>query len=320
MLTRLRPFYFNHHRGFTSSILQSWERTYQEMSDSYVVSQTSSLIGDFHDVTGLPWWAVIAATGFTLRFITMFPAHLTAQKTAAKRALIMQEMEETIVPELTHSYAYRARKNNIHPELMRRELNVAIRNSFKELVIERNCSAAKIFIPYFLQIPIWMTMTMALRNQMTITSYTKESLLRFVEFKTEGCLWFSNLGIPDPIFVLPILIGSTLIINQECSSRLHRSPEGQKLPLPIRSARMVGRILPFILVPLCCYTPSGLTLYWSVSGASGLLVNLILMQPQVRRLVKIPRISSEPTNPFKLIKNHFVQDIEIIKSKINKKV
>ncbi|XP_071747369.1 uncharacterized protein [Lepeophtheirus salmonis] len=123
MLTRLRPFYFNHHRGFTSSILQSWERTYQEMSDSYVVSQTSSLIGDFHDVTGLPWWAVIAATGFTLRFITMFPAHLTAQKTAAKRALIMQEMEETIVPELTHSYAYRARKNNIHPELMRRELN-----------------------------------------------------------------------------------------------------------------------------------------------------------------------------------------------------
>eukprot|EP00096_Caligus_rogercresseyi_P014266 TRINITY_DN6765_c0_g1_i1.p2 TRINITY_DN6765_c0_g1~~TRINITY_DN6765_c0_g1_i1.p2 ORF type:complete len:167 (-),score=27.32 TRINITY_DN6765_c0_g1_i1:29-529(-) len=165
-----------------------------------------------------------------------------------------------------------------------------------------------------------MTMTMAIRNEMTMTAYNKESLLRFVEFKTEGALWFTNLGIPDPYYVLPLVIGATLIVNQEVSSRLHQSPEGQKLPLPIRTAKLFGRILPFVLVPLCCNIPSGLTLYWSVSGVSGFLVNLLLMQPRTRRLTKIPLTPHEPSNPLRVIKGNFQKDFITLKDKIQNKI
>ncbi|QQP50189.1 Mitochondrial inner membrane protein COX18like [Caligus rogercresseyi] len=117
--------------------------------------------------------------------------------------------------------------------------------------------------------------------------------------------------IPDPYYVLPLVIGATLIVNQEVSSRLHQSPEGQKLPLPIRTAKLLEESFPSSLYHSAATYPPD-------SHSTG--PHLLLMQPRTRRLTKIPLTPHEPSNPLRVIKGNFQKDFITLKDKIQNKI
>lgn len=60
----------------------------------------------------------------------------------------------------------------------------------------------------------------------------------------------------------------------------------------------VFRGLSLCMVPVACSVPSGLTVYWVASSTYGLLQNLILVSPRVKRALGIPKIKSELENPY----------------------
>jgi YidC/Oxa1 family membrane protein insertase len=77
-------------------------------------------------------------------------------------------------------------------------------------------------------------------------------LLESVELRQSGfVLWIKDLSTPDPYFVLPLIMGVTMFIQQ----KLNPAPMD-----PVQEKVMM--MLPFIFTVFFAFFPSGLVLYW----------------------------------------------------------
>jgi len=68
-------------------------------------------------------------------------------------------------------------------------------------------------------------------------------------------LWMNNLSAPDPFYVLPLLMGVTMLIQQ----KLNPAPMD-----PIQAKVMMA--LPIVFTVFFAFFPSGLVLYWVVNN------------------------------------------------------
>jgi YidC/Oxa1 family membrane protein insertase len=81
-------------------------------------------------------------------------------------------------------------------------------------------------------------------------------LLESVELRqADWILWFNDLSTKDPYFVLPILMGASMIVQQ----KLNPTPLD-----PIQAKMMM--FLPVVFTVLFLFFPSGLVLYWVVNN------------------------------------------------------
>jgi len=81
-------------------------------------------------------------------------------------------------------------------------------------------------------------------------------LLESVEMRqAPWILWISNLSGPDPYFILPVLMGVTMFIQQ----KLNPAPMD-----PIQAKIMM--VLPFVFTVFFAFFPAGLVLYWVVNN------------------------------------------------------
>lgn len=77
-------------------------------------------------------------------------------------------------------------------------------------------------------------------------------LLESVELRqAPWILWIKDLSVKDPFFVLPLLMGATMIVQQ----KLNPAP-----PDPMQAKIMMA--LPFVFTAMFAFFPSGLVLYW----------------------------------------------------------
>ena len=53
-----------------------------------------------------------------------------------------------------------------------------------------------------------------------------------------------------------------------------------------------------LLVPISYYQPAAVVLYWATSFLMGVLINLMLLHPPVRRRFRIPWIPAEHSDPY----------------------
>ena len=81
-------------------------------------------------------------------------------------------------------------------------------------------------------------------------------LLESVEMRQAPfMLWMDNLSAPDPYFVLPLIMGVSMYVQQ----KLNPAP-----PDPIQAKVMMS--LPFVFTVFFAFFPSGLVLYWVVNN------------------------------------------------------
>jgi YidC/Oxa1 family membrane protein insertase len=81
-------------------------------------------------------------------------------------------------------------------------------------------------------------------------------LLESVELRqADFILWIDDLSNKDPYFVLPVLMGVTMFVQQ----KLNPTP-----PDPIQAKMMMA--LPFVFTVFFAFFPSGLVLYWLVNN------------------------------------------------------
>jgi len=73
-------------------------------------------------------------------------------------------------------------------------------------------------------------------------------------FKTGGILWFSNLTIVDPFYLLPVLTATSLFINIKVGG------DGADQMPPVMKKILL--ILPIISFPVMCQFPLALNVYW----------------------------------------------------------
>ena len=77
-------------------------------------------------------------------------------------------------------------------------------------------------------------------------------LLESVELRqADFVLWINDLSAPDPYFVLPLIMGATMFIQQKLN------------PAPMDPMQQkIMSILPVIFTVFFAFFPSGLVLYW----------------------------------------------------------
>ena len=82
------------------------------------------------------------------------------------------------------------------------------------------------------------------------------TLLESVELRQTGFIfWLTDLSAPDRFFVLPVLMGATMLIQQKLN------------PAPIDPVQQkVMSVLPIVFTIFFAFFPSGLVLYWVVNN------------------------------------------------------
>lgn len=101
-------------------------------------------------------------------------------------------------------------------------------------------------LPILIQIPVFLALYWV--------------LLEAVELRLTPFLWLDDLSHYDPFFILPILMGVTMVVQQ----KLNPPPTD-----PMQEKVM--KFLPYIFTVFFLFIPSGLVLYWVVNNALSIL-------------------------------------------------
>ena len=91
-------------------------------------------------------------------------------------------------------------------------------------------------------------------------------LLESVELRQAPFIfWLQDLSLHDPFFVLPLLMGATMLVQQ----KLNPAP-----PDPMQAKIMMA--LPFVFTFLFLFFPAGLVLYWFVNNVLSIIQQWII--------------------------------------------
>jgi len=97
-------------------------------------------------------------------------------------------------------------------------------------------------LPILIQIPVFISLYWV--------------LLESVEMRQAPfMLWLSNLSAPDPYFILPLIMGATMVIQNKLN------------PAPVDPVQQkVMMMLPLMFTVFFAFFPVGLVLYWTVNN------------------------------------------------------
>lgn len=112
-----------------------------------------------------------------------------------------------------------------------------------ELYKKHNANPMGGCLPMLMQIPIFFAIYRVLLNS--------------IELKhAEWILWYEDLSVMDPYFVLPILMGASMVWQQHITPTNFTDPMQEK----------IMKFLPVIFTVFFITFPAGLTLYWFVNN------------------------------------------------------
>ena len=114
-------------------------------------------------------------------------------------------------------------------------------------------------LPMLIQIPIFFALYKA--------------LLISVQMRNAHFLWISDLAAMDPYFILPILMGTSMWLQQRLQSGATKSVDKNDVAAQTQRAM---RWMPIIFTVMFAWMPAGLVLYWTVSNLFGILQMYII--------------------------------------------
>lgn len=117
-------------------------------------------------------------------------------------------------------------------------------------------------LPMLVQIPVFIALYWVLVESVQ---------LRLAPFM----LWIQDLSAPDPYYVLPILMGATMFIQQKLSP---------PPPDPMQAKMMM--FLPVVFTVFFVNFPAGLVLYWVVNNTLSILQQVVITRVHERDLRK----------------------------------
>jgi YidC/Oxa1 family membrane protein insertase len=155
--------------------------------------------------------------------------------------IVFYKLSETSYKSMAHMRKVQPRLQAIKEQYGndRQKLNQAMMDMYKKEKINPlgGCLPILVQIPVFIAL-YWM-------------------LLESVELRqAPWILWITDLSVKDPYFVLPILMGITMLVQQ----KLNPTPID-----PIQAKVMMA--LPFVFTVFFLFFPAGLVLYWVVNNA-----------------------------------------------------
>ncbi|KAJ0974617.1 hypothetical protein J5N97_016582 [Dioscorea zingiberensis] len=226
----------------------------------YPVHAVVSLLDEFHDFSGLPWWIIIPTSTLALR-AALFPVLLLQLKKVGEIARLYPKLPPPLPPPLSgRSY---------------REQFLLFQKKKQEL----GCpSYLWSFASFFIQFPCFLLWMASIRIM---------CLNHHPGFDSGGILWFEDLtdyphGIFSPIF--PILIAGLHYTNVQVSFQTFKVEKLQGvLGLLAKYYKLYLDILAIPLVFIGYCVPQGSLVYWVTNSSLTLFQQLSLRSPYVRK-------------------------------------
>ncbi|XP_055606874.1 cytochrome c oxidase assembly protein COX18, mitochondrial [Uranotaenia lowii] len=283
------------------------------LSQSTPVAYVQQGLVAIHDYSGLPWWASVIVSTVLLRSVVTLPLTVYQNKIVARLEKITLEMPD-IVKELKKETAVAMRKFHWTEKEARIMYNTSLKKQWDKLVVRENCHPAKTMIVLWGQIPLWVIMSVSIRNlvHMLPDPSSIEAQVAFTELTLGGFGWIPNLTEVDQSLILPVAMGLINLVIIEIQNAA-RAKEPSKLQKMFTN---VFRGVSVLMVPVAATVPSCLCLYWVTSSACGLAQNLLTMSPRFKRLVGVPQVPSEIARPYSHIRTNFSNRIDAILGKV----
>ncbi|XP_021772376.1 ALBINO3-like protein 2, chloroplastic [Chenopodium quinoa] len=224
-----------------------------------------SVLDGFHDLTGLPWWIVIASSTVAMR-ITLFPWIVLQLHKMKQIGEMLPKLPRPIpLPFSGRSYV----------------------DQFSHFRRERQalgCPTYLWFLASFtVQLPCFILWMASIRRM---------SLDQYPGFDTEGILWFQNLTeVPNGPFgpILPLLIAGLHFCNIQINFRSSFASEEKGLLQSL--AKLYKRYLEVLTLPMLFvgfHMPQGSLVYWVTNSSLSLIQNLCLQNPTIRQRLGAP--------------------------------
>jgi inner membrane protein COX18 len=267
------------------------------IGDSRFTAFFSHQLCNFHDITGLPWWTVIIVSSVVMRFVIMFPAQVTSQRVISRRKKAFEEMHFQTIPALKKAISLKSKQQGWSFEQSKKQFMATSQELKKKTIIKYNCALPKVHLPNYIQIPVWLSMTFAIR----MLANSSADLERKLEMVSEGPLYMTDLTVPVGSIALPLFIGAMFWMTIEIS--VNRYPKDISAK-PNRLAKFVtyfSRSIIVLMVVMSCNVESAVALYWAGSAATGLGTNLLLIHPKVRQGLGIMKFEQDPDQPYRVL-------------------
>ncbi|XP_013786448.1 mitochondrial inner membrane protein COX18-like [Limulus polyphemus] len=272
----------------------SWNSWTIQIAKSQPVTWAQECLEQIHSTVGLPWWLSILVTTLGLRLCVTFPLSVYQNYILARFENLQPEIKE-LAQKLKQETIIATKMYSWSEKTARTAYNRSLRKRIAELIVRDNCHPFKATILIWFQLPMWISLSFALRNMAFMFPYQNTAAqVVFMELSVGGTLWFSNLAIPDSSLAIPIMLGlvNLVIVEMHALRRMQRFSKLQKWTTNL------FRGLSVVMIPVAMIMPSCVSLYWLCSSLFGLSQNLVLQIPKVRRFFRIPQSPSESPTPF----------------------
>nr|XP_060637327.1 cytochrome c oxidase assembly protein COX18, mitochondrial [Anolis sagrei ordinatus] len=276
----------------------SWGWYYEALASSAPVVCAESGLAALQAASELPWWATVVVASALLRTGLTLPLAALQSRVLAKLENLQPEIQ-SLAKHLRYEVSVCAKQQGWSEKLARFHFKKNLKRIVSDLYVRDNCHPVKASLLIWIQIPLWVFVSIALRN-LSVGRASSEGLFIQEQLSTGGMLWFPDLTVPDPTWIMPITLGVlNLLIVEIFALRKTESSRFQ------RYATNFFRGVSIFMIPVAATVPSAIALYWVSSSFMGLSHNLLLRSPAFRRLCHIPRTKSDSDTPYRDIVSAF---------------
>ncbi|XP_035970721.1 mitochondrial inner membrane protein OXA1L [Halichoerus grypus] len=250
--------------GETADVIQAAAgQSFAELGlGSYTpVGLIQNLLEFMHVNLGLPWWGAIAACTVLARCL-VFPLIVKGQREAAKIHNHLPEIQK---------FSTRIREAKLAGD------DAEFYKASSEMTFYQKKHDVKLFRPLILpltQAPIFISFFIALREMAN---------LPVPSLQTGGLLWFQDLTLSDPTYMLPLVVTATMwgVLELGAETGVQSSD--------LQWMRNVIRVMPLAVLPITIHFPTAVFMYWLSSNMFSLVQVACLRIPAVRTILKIPQ-------------------------------
>ncbi|PRW56043.1 mitochondrial inner membrane OXA1 [Chlorella sorokiniana] len=225
-----------------------------------------NLLVAVHDATGLPWWQSIMVTTLAMRVATL-PVMIAQIKNTYRMSQARPEME--------------ALMEYVKEEQARGNMDAAMQHQQRVLQVWKkyNCNPFKSLLGIFVQAPIFIGFFSALRG------FAAHKLPSLAE---GGALWFTDLTVADPTYMLPALAGLSFLATVELGAAdgMEGQPEATRKKMK-NAMRVVALAVPLVSTSM----PASVFMYWTASNVFSLGQTMMLKVPLVKKVLGLPDLS-----------------------------
>ncbi|KAK3679839.1 hypothetical protein LTR78_000215 [Recurvomyces mirabilis] len=251
-----------------------------EIGLSYWYGPTSMLewlMEHIHVYSGLPWWGSIACTALVIR-LAIFPFFLKSSDSMARSNALV-----SVTKPITERMQAAQKTGNTQ----------GVMEAWQEMQTIRSRAGISFraqFAPIIMQGVLGFCGFKLLRAMVA---------LPVPGFMDGGFLWLTDLTLPDPYGILPLVMGAAIHLLIRIGGESGAAAPGA-IPPAMQSFMWYG--MPGIVILIMAWQPGALCVWFTVSGALGMVQGLMLQRPAVRKYFGIAPLY-KPTKSEGPVKN-----------------